>query len=149
MILLVKKRCNFVKVISSIQIFDAPLNNYSIEKLPFSLQCTYKELKRLALIFQYFKINEQFCNDILIFCPLFKYFFPRRIALKYHFVFLSHQECQIQGSLKNKVDIILLFFDHPPTFLVTSYVPYMERNGKFQTTYPPTIVHVVFEWPLH
>ena len=49
------------------------------------------------------------------------------------------------GSFKNHVDKILLIFDHPPTFVYTFYVLNVDKNGKFQTTYPPSVVHVVFE----
>ena len=46
------------------------------------------------------------------------------------------------------MDIILLFFDHPPTSLDIFYVLHVDKNGKFLTTYPPSLVHVVIECPL-
>ena len=54
----------------------------------------------------------------------------------------------IKGSFKNYVDIIFWFFDHPTTSMVIFYVPKMEKNSKFLTRYPPSVVHMVFEWPL-
>ena len=54
----------------------------------------------------------------------------------------------IKGSFKNYVDIIFWFFDHPTTSVVIFYVPKMEKNSKFLTRYPPSVVHMVFEWPL-
>ena len=52
------------------------------------------------------------------------------------------------GAFNNHVDIILLFFDHPPTSVDIFYVPNMDKNSNFWTTYPPPLVHVVNEWPL-
>ena len=46
------------------------------------------------------------------------------------------------GPFKNHMDIILLFFYHPPTSVDTLCVLNVEKNGKLLTTYPPTIVHV-------
>ena len=53
-----------------------------------------------------------------------------------------------QGSFKNHVEIVLLFFNHPPTSVDTFYVLNVDKNGKFQTTYPPLLVHMVIECPL-
>ena len=36
-----------------------------------------------------------------------------------------------KGSFKNHVDIILLFFDHPPTLVDIFYVLNVDKNGKF------------------
>ena len=52
---------------------------------------------------------------------------------------------QRKGSFKNHVDIIFLIFDHPPTSVDTFYVLNVDKNSKFQTTYPPPLVHVVIE----
>ena len=46
------------------------------------------------------------------------------------------------------MDIILLLSDHPPTLVDIFYVLNLDKNGKFKTTYPPSVVHVVFEWSL-
>ena len=35
------------------------------------------------------------------------------------------------GSFKNHMDIILLFFDHPPTLVDNFYVLNVDKNGKF------------------
>ena len=53
-----------------------------------------------------------------------------------------------KGSFNNHVDIILLFFDHPPTSVDSFYVVNMDKNDNYWTTYPPPLVHVVFECPL-
>ena len=53
-----------------------------------------------------------------------------------------------KGSFKNHMDRFLLFFDHPPTLMDIFDILNGGKNGKFQTTYPPSVVHVVFEWPL-
>ena len=37
----------------------------------------------------------------------------------------------VMGSFKNHVDIILLFFDHPPTLVDSFYVLNVDKNGKF------------------
>ena len=50
-----------------------------------------------------------------------------------------------RGSFKNHVDIILLFFDHPPTSMDILYVLNVDKKGKFWTTYPPPLLHVVIE----
>ena len=36
-----------------------------------------------------------------------------------------------KGSFKNHVDIILLFFDHPPTSVDIFYVLNLDKNCKF------------------
>ena len=60
---------------------------------------------------------------------------------------LHYIKIQLQrGSFKNHVDIILLFFDHPPTSVDIFYVLNLDKKGNFLTTYPPSVVHVVFEW---
>ena len=38
--------------------------------------------------------------------------------------------------------------DHPPSSVDILNVMTVDKNGKFETTYPFTIAHVVFEWPL-
>ena len=45
------------------------------------------------------------------------------------------------GSFNNYVDIILPFFDYLPTYLQE------DTNWYFLTTYPPHLIHVVFERP--
>ena len=37
----------------------------------------------------------------------------------------------INGSFKNHVDMILLFFDHPPSSLDISYLLNVDKDGKF------------------
>ena len=42
------------------------------------------------------------------------------------------------------MDIILLFFDHPTTTMDILYTSNVDKNGKFWTTYLPSVVNVVF-----
>ena len=62
---------------------------------------------------------------------------------------ISNEICLTEGKgpFNNHVDIILLFFDHPPTSVDIFYVLNVDKNGYFQTTYPPPFVHVVIECP--
>ena len=50
-------------------------------------------------------------------------------------------------AIKNYVDIILLFFDHPPTFVDIFYLLNVDKN-EFLDYLLPSVIHVVFEWPL-
>ena len=47
------------------------------------------------------------------------------------------------------MDIILPFFDHLPTSTWTFFTLNWVQNWNFLTTYPPHLVHLVFEWPQH
>ena len=42
---------------------------------------------------------------------------------------------------------IVCLFDHLATCTWTFFILNMEENKHFLTTYPPHLVHVVFEWP--
>ena len=48
-----------------------------------------------------------------------------------------------KGAFNNHVDIIFLFFDHPPTSVDIFYALNVDKNGNFWTTYPPPLVHVM------
>ena len=48
----------------------------------------------------------------------------------------------------NYVDKFLAFFDHPPPCLDILYLINVDKNLHFLTTYPPSLVNVVCEWPL-
>ena len=52
------------------------------------------------------------------------------------------------GSFNNYVDMILSFFDHLPTPTWTFITLNVDQNWHFLTTYPPHLVHVVFQRPL-
>ena len=45
-----------------------------------------------------------------------------------------------KGSFKNHVDIILLFFDHPPTSMDIFHVQNVDKNGQIWTKYPHLLV---------
>ena len=51
------------------------------------------------------------------------------------------------GSFNNYVDMILPFFDHLPTSTWTFFTLNVDQSWHFLTTYPPHLVHVVFERP--
>ena len=53
-----------------------------------------------------------------------------------------------RGPFNNYVDKILTFFDHLPISTWTSFTLNVDKMKQFLTTYPPHLVHVVFEWPL-
>ena len=55
------------------------------------------------------------------------------------------------GPFNNYVDKILTLFDYLPTYLPTStwtfFTLNVDKKKHFLTTYPPHLVHVVFERP--
>ena len=54
-----------------------------------------------------------------------------------------------KGSFNNYVDIILPFFEHLSTSMVTFFILNVDNNWHFLITYhPPHLFHVVFERPL-
>ena len=54
----------------------------------------------------------------------------------------------LKGPFKNYVDI-LTFFDYLPTSTWTFFTLNVDKKKHFLTTYPPHLVHVVFERPLN
>ena len=50
-------------------------------------------------------------------------------------------------SFKNYVDKILTIFDYQPTLTWTFFTLNVEKKKYFLTTYPPYLVHIVFERP--
>ena len=53
-----------------------------------------------------------------------------------------------KGPFKNYVDKILTIFDYLPTSTWTFFTLNVDKKKHFLTTYPPHLVHVVFERPL-
>ena len=51
------------------------------------------------------------------------------------------------GPFKNYVDKILTIFDYLPTSTWTFFTLNVDKKKHFLTTYPPHLVHVVFERP--
>ena len=52
-----------------------------------------------------------------------------------------------KGPFKNYVDKILTIFDYLPTSTWTFFTLNVDKKKHFLTTYPPHLVHVVFERP--
>ena len=52
------------------------------------------------------------------------------------------------GSFNNYVKITWPFFDYLPTLTWTFFTLNVDKKKHFLTTYPPHLVHVVFERPL-
>ena len=50
-----------------------------------------------------------------------------------------------KGPFKNYVDKILTIFDYLPTSTWTFFTLNVDKKKHFLTTYPPHLVHVVFE----
>ena len=50
-----------------------------------------------------------------------------------------------KGSFNNYVDMILPFFAHLPTSTWTFFTLNVDQNWHFLSTYPPHLVHVIFE----
>ena len=55
----------------------------------------------------------------------------------------------MKGLFKNYVDKILTIFDYLPTSTWTFFTLNVDKKKHFLTTYPPHLVHVVFERPLN
>ena len=53
-----------------------------------------------------------------------------------------------KGPFKSYVDKILTIFDYLPTSTWTFFTLNVDKKKHFLTTYPPHLVHVVFERPL-
>ena len=52
-----------------------------------------------------------------------------------------------KGPFKNYMDKILTIFDYLPTSTWIFFTLNVDKKKHFLTTYPPHLVHVVFEWP--
>ena len=54
-----------------------------------------------------------------------------------------------KGPFKNYVDKILTIYDYLPTSTWTFFTLNVDKKKHFLATYPPHLVHVVFERPLN
>ena len=61
---------------------------------------------------------------------------------------ILHWEIFLKGSFKNSLDKILTIFDYLSTSTWKCFTLNLDKNNHFLTTYPPHLVHVVFERPL-